>query len=55
MKGTRSAVEKVVNSLGRELNKTEWLETSPPREPYTASIVASINAVDGAVSLKELL
>lgn len=30
IKGTRAAVEDVVNSLGGEVNITEWFETSPP-------------------------
>lgn len=55
IKGTRAAVEDVVNSLGGEVNITEWFETSPPGEPYTASIVASINSFDGAVPSKEML
>ncbi|WP_250880825.1 phage tail protein I [Escherichia coli] len=45
IKGTRAAVEDVVNSLGGEVNIIEWFETSPPGEPYTASIVASINSL----------
>ncbi|EGP3689405.1 TPA: phage tail protein I [Escherichia coli] len=55
IKGTRAAVEDVVNSMGGEVNITEWFETSPPGEPYTASIVASINSFDGAVPSKEML
>lgn len=41
--------------MGGEVNITEWFETSPHGEPYTASIVASINSFDGAVPSKEML
>lgn len=55
IKGTRAAVEDVVSSLGGVVDIKEWFEQSPRGEPYTASIVASINSFDGAVPSKEML
>ncbi|EAQ8609854.1 phage tail protein I, partial [Salmonella enterica] len=55
IKGTRAAVEDVVSSLGGVVDIKEWFEQSPRGEPYTASIVASINTFDGAVPSKEML
>ncbi|ENI5448062.1 phage tail protein I [Citrobacter freundii] len=55
IKGTRAAVEDAVSSLGGVVDITEWFEQSPRGEPYTASIVASINSFDGAVPSKEML
>lgn len=55
IKGTRAAVEDVVSSLGGAVDITEWFEQSPRGEPYTASIVASINSFDGAVPSKEMI
>lgn len=55
IKGTRAAVEDVVSSLGGVVDIKEWFEQSPRGEPYTASIVASINDFDGAVPSKEML
>ncbi|HAK6590646.1 TPA: phage tail protein I [Salmonella enterica] len=55
IKGTRAAVEDVVSSLCGVVDIKEWFEQSPRGEPYTASIVASINSFDGAVPSKEML
>lgn len=55
IKGTRAAVEDAVSSLGGVVDIAEWFEQSPRGEPYTASIVASINSFDGAVPSKEML
>ncbi|ECU9840022.1 phage tail protein I [Salmonella enterica] len=55
IKGTRAAVEDVVSSLGGVVDIKEWFEQSPRGEPYTASIVASINSFDGAVPSREML
>lgn len=55
IKGTRAAVEDVVSSLGGVVDIKEWFEQSPRGEPYTASIIASINSFDGAVPSKEML
>ncbi|EAA8874446.1 phage tail protein I [Salmonella enterica] len=55
IKGTRAAVEDVVSSLGGVVDIKEWFEQSPRGEPYTASIVASINSFDGDVPSKEML
>ncbi|EEM0025050.1 phage tail protein I [Salmonella enterica] len=55
IKGTRAAVEDVVSSLGGVVDIKEWFEQSHRGEPYTASIVASINSFDGAVPSKEML
>lgn len=55
IKGTRAAVEDVVSSLGGVVDIREWFEQSPRGEPYTASIVASINSFDGAIPSKEML
>lgn len=55
IKGTRAAVEDVVSSLGGVVDIKEWFEQSPRGEPYTASIVTSINSFDGAVPSKEML
>ncbi|ECI2452412.1 phage tail protein I [Salmonella enterica subsp. enterica] len=55
IKGTRAAVEDVVSSLGGVVDIKEWFEQSPRGEPYTASIVASINSFDGAAPSKEML
>ncbi|EHT2257202.1 phage tail protein I [Salmonella enterica subsp. enterica serovar Braenderup] len=55
IKGTRAAVEDIVSGLGGVVDIKEWFEQSPRGEPYTASIVASINSFDGAVPSKEML
>lgn len=55
IKGTRATVEDVVSSLGGVVDIKEWFEQSPRGEPYTASIIASINSFDGAVPSKEML
>lgn len=55
IKGTRSAVEDAIASLGGTVAIAEWFETTPKGEPYTASIVASINDFGGNVPTKDML
>lgn len=55
IKGTRAAVEDAVSSLGGSVSIREWFESSPPAQPYTAEIIASLNDFNGEVPSKEML
>lgn len=48
-KGSLAAVEDAISSLGSAGVITEWWELSPPGEPHTFSVTASINDFNGTI------
>ena len=49
-KGTRTAVEKALDSLGSAYEIREWFEMDPPGDPYTFDITVTLTNVPGQVS-----
>lgn len=48
-KGTRYAVETSLTSLGSAVAIKEWWEMSPPGDPYTFEVIATLNNIPGQV------
>lgn len=46
-KGTRTAVENALKSLGSSFEITEWFETTPMGEPFTFDVLVTLGDIEG--------